>query len=54
VVMVQVLPAPHPLAPPAEMAAGEEETQVNGGLGTMQPCTSTAVAVMVSLVPWSR
>ena len=48
VVTVQVwLPA----VQPAVMAAGEDETQVNGALGTMQPCTSTAVAVRVSEVP---
>ena len=60
--MVQVAPAAHPVAvaaaevvlavvPPAEMAAGDEDVQVSGGLGTMQPWTSTAVAVMVSVVP---
>jgi len=52
VVTVQVVPAAHPVVePPADSAAGSEETQVRGGLGTMQPCTSTAVAVMVSDVP---
>ncbi len=52
VLTVQVVPAPHPVAPlPALSAAGSEETQVRGGLGTMQPCTSTAVAVMISEVP---
>ncbi len=51
--MVQVVvPAAHAVEPlPAASAAGSEETQVSGGLGTMQPCTSTAVAVIVSVVP---
>ena len=35
----------------AVIAAGAEDTQVSGALGTMQPCTSTAVAVIVSEVP---
>src|SRR5260370_6458736 len=49
VLTVQVVPAAHPVAPPPALsAAGSEETQVRGGLGTMQPCTSTAVAVMIS------
>jgi hypothetical protein len=47
VVVVVVLAA----ALPGEMAAGEEDVQVRGGLGTMHPCTSTAVAVIVSEVP---
>src|ERR1700739_4666426 len=52
VVAAQVVPAAHPaVAVPATSAAGAEETHVSGGLGTMQPCTSTAVAVMVSDVP---
>src|ERR1700690_3759120 len=51
--MVQaVVPEGHPAVPlPAESAAGSEEIQVSGGLGTMQPCTSTAVAVTVCDVP---
>src|ERR1700678_894583 len=51
--MVQVVvPAAQAVEPlPAPKAAGPEETQVSGGLGTMQPCTSTAVAVTVSGVP---
>src|ERR1700736_4894055 len=54
VVTPQVVPAGHPvLVLPATSAAGSEETQVRGGLGTMQPCTSTAVAIMVSAVPLS-
>src|SRR5258706_8517497 len=49
VVTVQVVPAAHPVVePPADSAAGSEETQVSGGLGAMQPCTSTAVGVMGS------
>ena len=52
VVAVQVVPAGHPVAAlPATMEAGCEEVQVRGGLGTTQPCTSTAAAVMVSDVP---
>ena len=48
----QVVPAAHPVVPlPAEIAAGEDEVHVKGGLGTMQPCTSTAVATTVSDVP---
>ena len=47
VVVVVVLVA----AAPAEIAAGAEDVQVRGGSGTMHPCTSTAVAVMVSEVP---
>jgi len=35
--MVQVVPAAHPVVPPVERAAGEEEIQVSGGLGTAQP-----------------
>ncbi len=35
--MVQAAPAVHPEVPPADSAAGEEETQVSGALGTMQP-----------------
>src|ERR1700680_3835169 len=51
-VTVQVVPAAHPVAAlPAASAAGAEEVPVSGGLGTMQPCTSTAVAVTVSDVP---
>lgn len=49
--MVQAVPAAHPVVPPAEIAAGEDDTQVSGGLGTMQPCTSTAMAVMLSVLP---
>ena len=50
--MVQVVLAEHPVvALPAVIAAGEEDVHVSGGLGTMQPWTSTAVAVMVSDVP---
>ena len=50
--MVQLAPAPHPAAAlPAVIAAGDEDVHVSGGLGTMQPWTSTAVAVMVSDVP---
>src|SRR5258706_11133015 len=49
VVTVQVVPAAHPVVePPADSAAGSEETQVSGGFGAMQPCTSTAVAVIGS------
>src|SRR5271155_1057175 len=49
VVMVQVAPVAHAaVAAPAESAAGAEDVQVSGGLGTAQPWTSTAVAVIVS------
>ena len=41
-------------APPAVSAAGAEEVHVSGGFGTMQPWTSTAVAVIVSEVPLWR
>jgi hypothetical protein len=34
---LQVVPAAHPLAPPAERAAGEDEIQVRGGFGTTHP-----------------
>jgi|SRR5580700_7216293 hypothetical protein len=46
------LPLPEPeVALPVEITAGCEEIQVSGGLGTMQPWTSTAVAAIVSDVP---
>src|SRR5580658_625049 len=52
VMTVQGAPGGHPeVAEPAASAAGDEEIQVSGALGTIQPCTSTAVAVMVSDVP---
>src|SRR5271156_3942925 len=54
VVTVQGAPAAHPVAGlPGTNAAGAGESQVNGALGTTQPCTSTAVATMVSEVPLS-
>ena len=37
VVAVQVVPAAHPVLPPMVSAAGCDEVQVSGGLGTMQP-----------------
>src|ERR1700684_2477772 len=51
VVVVGVVVPGLAAAAPAVTAAGAEEVQVSGGLGTMQPWTSTAVAVMVSEVP---
>src|SRR5258706_12897804 len=48
VVTVQVVPAAHPVVePPADSAAGSEETQVSGGLGAKPPCTTTAGGVRV-------
>src|ERR1035437_3541274 len=41
-----------PVVPlPAVSAAGAEDVQVRDGLGTIQPWTSTAVALIVSDVP---
>ena len=52
VAIAQLPPAAHPVvALPAVRAAGAEDVQVSGTLGTMQPWTSTAVAVMVSEAP---
>jgi hypothetical protein len=52
VVTLQVVPGAHPtVALPVPRAAGAEDVQVSGGFGTMQPWTSTAVAVMVCAVP---
>jgi hypothetical protein len=46
----QVVPLQAVLVPGAS-AAGSDEIHVSGGFGTMQPCTSTAVASSVSEVP---
>ena len=44
----QFVPAGHPaVVLPAVTEAGCEELQVNGGFGTTQPWTSTAVAIAV-------
>ncbi len=53
-VRLQVVPALQPVELlPAATEAGWEEVQVKGGLGTMQPWTSTAVAVIVSVPPFA-
>ena len=55
VVVVPVVPLPVVVVPvvplPVVSAAGAEDVQVRDGLGTIQPWTSTAVALIVSDVP---
>src|SRR5580693_7270814 len=46
-----VAPEQPVVALPAESAAGAEDVHVRDGLGTIQPWTSTAVALIVSDVP---
>src|ERR1700733_4500925 len=52
VVPVVGVPVVVPVVPlPSVSAAGAEDVHVRDGLGTMQPWTSTAVALIVSDVP---